>query len=411
MRRLQLSRSLVTATVFLAVWMGVFSSGGLIGAADPVALSPLVWSVVAPPIVPVQGSDARRHLAYELLFTNVTDTTVRLETVEVIDPLDHRVVGTLNRVEALDGEEITLKLRWFSRQGTMTRQNYAVWLPPGQAGLLYLDVTVAERSELPSQIGHRVRVSQPGLPGDPAFTAIGGLTAVSDTDAIVLSPPLKGDRWLNADGCCAIIGPHRFTLLPINGTERAPEHFAIDFVQLDAQGRLYVGDLKDLQNWHFYGAEVLAAAPGTVVEVVNGLPDQVPGQLPPDATIETAAGNHVIIDMGEGRFALYAHLIPGSVAVQVGEVVNRGQRLGRLGNSGNTDGPHLHFHVMDRPSALNTTGLPFVFDTWEFQGRVVGSLDEVNKILFAGESPVINEAGSGVRTDEMPLSLDLLGFK
>jgi murein DD-endopeptidase MepM/ murein hydrolase activator NlpD len=191
-------------------------------------------------------------------------------------------------------------------------------------------------------------------------------------------------------------------------TERAPEHFAIDFVQLDAQGRLSVGDLKNLHNWPFYGAEVLAAAPGTVVEVVNDLPDQVPGQLPSDATIETAGGNHVIIDMGHGRFALYAHLIPGSVAVEVGEVVSRGQLLG---NSGNTDGPHLHFHVMDSPSALNTTGLLFVFDSWEFQGRVLGSLDDVNKTLFAGQSPTIDPAGSGTRTAEMPLSLDLIGFK
>jgi hypothetical protein len=410
MRKLRLSRSLLAATLFLTLCMGV-CGGGLSWAADAVALSPVVWSVVAPPVIPVRGSDARLHLAYELLFTNVTDTSVRLEAVEVIDPLDHRVVGTLNRMEAIGGEDITLELRRFSRQGTLTRQNYAVSLPPGQSGLMYLDVTVAERSELPDQIGHQVLVSQPHAPGAPEFTAVGGLTAVSNTEAIVVSPPLRGDRWLNADGCYAIIGPHRFTLLPLNGTERAPEHFAIDFVQLDAQGRLFVGDLTNLHNWPYYGTEVLAAAPGTVVEVVNDLPNQVPGQLPSDATIETAGGNHVIIDMGSGRFALYAHLIPGSVAVEVGEVVSRGQRLGLLGNSGNTDGPHLHFHIMDHPSALNTTGLPFVFDTWEFQGRVLGSLDDVNKTLSAGQSPTIDPAGSGPRTDEMPLSLDLIGFK
>jgi hypothetical protein len=51
------------------------------------------------------------------------------------------------------------------------------------------------------------------------------------------------------------------------------------------------------------------------------------------------------------------------------------------------------------------------FDTWEFQGRVRGSLDDVNKTLSAGQSPTIDPAGSGPRTDEMPLSLDLIGFK
>jgi hypothetical protein len=410
MQRHQRSSSLVMAMLLLTVLVGI-PSGGLMWAAEPVVLSPLVWSVVASPVVPVRGSDARLHLAYELLFTNVTDTTVRIESVEVIDPLDHRVISSVNRVEAIGGEDVTAKARRFSRKGTLERKNYAVWLGPGQSGLMYFNVTVTERSELPSQLAHRVSVSQLEGEGAHEITAIGGFTAVSDTDAIVLSPPLRGDRWLNADGCCAIIGPHRFTLLPINGMERAPEHFAIDFVQLDAQGRLYVGDLKNLHSWPFYGAEVVAAAPGAVVEVVNDLPDQVPGQLPPDATIETAAGNHVIIDMGDGRFALYAHLVPGSVEVSVGAVVSRGQRLGLLGNSGNTDGPHLHFQVMDSPSALNTTGLPFVFDTWEFQGRVLGSLAEVNKVLFDGKSPVIDEAGRSARTGEMPLSLDLVGFK
>ena len=192
------------------------------------------------------------------------------------------------------------------------------------------------------------------------------------------------------------------SLLPLNGKERAPEHFAIDFVQLDAQGRLFVGDLTNLYDWPYYRTEVLAAAPGTVVEMVKDLPDQVPGQLPSDITIETAGGNHVIIDMGNGRYVLYAHLIPGSVTVEVGDVVNRRQILGLLGNSGNTDAPHLHFQVMDSPSALNTTGLPFVFDTWELQGRVVGSLDNVDKTVFAGESLTIDAAGRGTRTDEMP---------
>jgi hypothetical protein len=127
--------------------------------------------------------------------------------------------------------------------------------------------------------------------------------------------------------------------LPVNGRLRPPEHFAIDFVQLDEAGRLFTGDPKVLMNWPFYGAEVLAATPGRVVEAVDHLPDQVPGQLPADATAATAGGNHVIVDIGEGHYALYAHLIPGSIAeagLKVGDSVARGQRLGRLGNSGNT---------------------------------------------------------------------------
>jgi murein DD-endopeptidase MepM/ murein hydrolase activator NlpD len=146
----------------------------------------------------------------------------------------------------------------------------------------------------------------------------------------------------------------------------------------------------------------VAAAAGAVVQVVNDRPDQVPGALPAGVTAETAPGNHVIIDMGGGRYALYAHLMPGSVAVAVGEVVARGQLLARVGNSGNRDAPHLHFHVMDRASAFDANGLPFVFDRMEFQGRTTGTVDDFVNVVFSGGAVPINPAGSGPRRREMP---------
>ncbi len=150
---------------------------------------------------------------------------------------------------------------------------------------------------------------------------------MGDQPAVVLGPPLRGGGWVNGSGCCEIIGPHRFTILPSNGRLRPAEHFAIDFVQIDDDGRLFEGDLKNLENWDFYGAEVLAAAPGRVVEVVDDLPDQPPDQLPEGATPFTAGGNRVIMDIGAGRFALYAHLIPGSTSeagVEAGNTVEKG---------------------------------------------------------------------------------------
>src|SRR5690606_28949349 len=137
-------------------------------------------------------------------------------------------------------------------------------------------------------------------------------TEVSTDRAVVLSPPLRGDRWLDADGCCETIGLHRFVINPIDGKLRLSERYAIDFVQLDENGRLFTGDQSVLANWHYYGADIYSAAEGKVVGVLDGLPDQPPGQLPPDATIVTAGGNHVVVDIGGGRYAFYAHMIPGS---------------------------------------------------------------------------------------------------
>jgi murein DD-endopeptidase MepM/ murein hydrolase activator NlpD len=86
-------------------------------------------------------------------------------------------------------------------------------------------------------------------------------------------------------------------------------------------------------------------------------------------TLKDAGGYHVIVDIGGGRYAFYAHLKPNSITVKEGERVRRGQVLARLGNSGNTSAPHLHFHVMDAPLPLGAdNNLPYVFDSFRFQG-------------------------------------------
>ena len=65
----------------------------------------------------------------------------------------------------------------------------------------------------------------------------------------------------------------------------------------------------------------------------------------------------------------YAHLQRNSVAVRTGDRVARGQVLGRLGNSGNTNAPHLHFHVGAGPSFNDSEGLPFVLEVLELLGE------------------------------------------
>jgi hypothetical protein len=377
---------------------------------DPLTLAPVVWSVLATPIHPVRGTDGRIHLVYELHVSKITGAPVRVRAIEVLDAKDDQVSGT-NRVIAVDGTDVTGKLRKLGGQATLTAADYAERLGALDSGLVYMDVSYGDARDVPRRIKHRFIVAQGN--GDDAVvtTVVGGLTEVSRKEAIVVAPPLKGAGWVNADGCCQIIGPHRYTILPLNGAFKPPEHFAIDFIRFDAQGRAFTGDLKVLTNWHYYGAEIVSATPGRVVEVVSNLPDQVPGQLPADITLETADGNHVIVDIGQGRYALYAHMIPGSVAVSVGDFVQPGQLLGRLGNSGNTDGPHLHFQIMDSPSALNANGLPFVFDRMQYQGRIVGTAADVNQTISDGQPPMIDMRGAGARTGQMPLTFDIVGFR
>jgi Peptidase family M23 len=376
----------------------------------PAELAPAVWSVIGPPVYPVKGTDGRIHLAYEILFTNVVADAVRILSVEMIDPDEDDALVGEDSVLAIDGTDVTSRARIFSAPSTLDGDNYSALLPPGQSGLMYVNLTFEDRRDVPRRIAHRVTVSQ-DVSGQPESTAVGGFAKVSRVEAVVVKPLLRGDRWVDADGCCSIIGPHRFTILPLNGSLWPAQRFAIDFVQLDEEGRLFEGDLKDLANWHYFGADVLAAASGRVIEVVDDLPDQVPGALPSDITIETASGNHVIMDIGNGRFALYAHMIPGSIVVEEGQFVRAGEKLGQLGNSGNTNGPHLHFQIMDGPGDLNSVGLPFVFDRMAYQGRLVGTFAEVDEMFETGGALLIDDSDTGRRTRQMPLSLDVLGFR
>ena len=151
-------------------------------------------------------------------------------------------------------------------------------------------------------------------------------------------------------------------------------------------------------------------APGTVVEAMRDLPDVPAGDAPTNLTIAEIAGNHVTLDLGGGRYAIYAHMAPHSVTVHVGDRVKTGDKLGLLGNSGNTTGPHLHFQISDRPSTLDTTALPFVFEKMVVEGRMVANLDEIEVDSIKGVSLKVESKGEKAVTREMPLSRDVVGF-
>jgi murein DD-endopeptidase MepM/ murein hydrolase activator NlpD len=115
--------------------------------------------------------------------------------------------------------------------------------------------------------------------------------------------------------------------------------------------------------------------------------------------------------MAGKRYAMYAHLVPNSVTVQVGDSVETGQLLGKLGNSGSTSAPHLHFQVMDAPSPLDAHGLPFVFDHFGRRFVYSGSLNDEGGQTVSGEPlTLVLAPNPGQLQDVMPLTFDLLDF-
>jgi murein DD-endopeptidase MepM/ murein hydrolase activator NlpD len=186
----------------------------------------------------------------------------------------------------------------------------------------------------------------------------------------VLGPPLRGGGWLAANGPAPVTG-HRRALIPVEGAATIAQRFAIDYVQLDERGRTFAGDSLKNQSYHAYGEDVLAVTDGRVAAVKDGIPENVPGitSRAVPITLETVGGNFVILDVGGGRYAFYAHLQPGSLRVRQGDRVRRGQVLGLVGNSGNSTEPHLHFHLSDGTSPLGAEGVPYVHQTFDLSGR------------------------------------------
>src|SRR5215217_9378596 len=168
-------------------------------------------------------------------------------------------------------------------------------------------------------------------------------------DPVAVAPPLAGEWAMLAGGRSALVSHHYPTPIVSN---------AVDFVRLDEEGRGHDGDPKREKSWYGFGEPVLAPADGTVVSVGDVHPDEPvgnTGQKPP-------YGNHILLDIGGGRYALLAHLQQGSARVSEGERVRVGQPIAAVGDSGDSLVPHLHFHVQDSPDfSEQVLTVPVVF--------------------------------------------------
>jgi hypothetical protein len=368
-------------------------------------VSPLVATPIAPPN-PVLGADARRHLVYEIVLMDVGGSAIALNKIEVLDANGDVVLATLQ------GEPLAKILR-------LTGAGRGTALPAGGSGILFMDVSMAEDAMVPHALKHRfqISVSKPEAkpssgdardpnPQPPQTQSFIGAALDVGKPAVVIAPPLKGPRWVVAGGCCDTITYHRGATLPINGTIRVAERYAIDFVQLDDKNKIASGPIDKLSSYAFLGREIRSVAGGTVVAMANDRPEQMPGKLPEGISLEMAPGNYVVIDIGEGRFAFYAHMQPGSLRGKPGDKVTTGQVLGLLGNSGNTDAPHLHFHIMDGASPLMSNGLPYAFISFTGEGR----LTDEQPLFSGGAVPIDPNALSGPHKNQLPLNLEVIGF-
>jgi len=364
-------------------------------AAEPAEVwTPVVASVPAAP-EPVEAADGRVHLAYELLLINRSFLPPARATVQSVQVLaGGRVVGSLSGRRL---REVMVRFSDPTSPGTT--------LDKGEAGFVLMDVSFGRGEKIPRRLTHRLRIATKPRNTTAAERYLAGPTAVSKRRALVVAPPLRGGGWIVGNGCCEALTSHRSALLPVNGSLLNGERYAIDFIQVQPNGMLATGPLTELSSYPFFGDEVIAATAGTVVRVVDGKPETPPGDLPP-STAAGAAGNYVSVALGDGRYAFYAHLQPGSIKVAVGDRVRVGQQLALLGSSGNSNAPHLHFQLMDGPSPVAASGVPFRFSRFS----VAGTLTNFGG-LFADQPARIVPRLQGQHRKQLPLALQVIGFE
>jgi hypothetical protein len=333
---------------------------------DSERITPVMLAVRDTP-VPFAGSDGRTHLVYELWLKNFSSGKVVVEKVEILS--DGKLLQTL------DASEIATRLQPAGlREPTGT-------MAPSTAALLFIHVIMPAGQIAPQKLTHRLQLrAEAAPPGMQEITETGGEISLSVAPVVVIAPPLRGERYVSADSCCDATR-HTRAALPVNGRVWLAQRYAVDWEQLDDQARIYHGPQADVNSYTIYGREAVAVADAKVISVTDGLPNQTPGQYPTNILIEQADGNSVVLDLGAERYALYAHLQPGSIRVHAGDAVKRGQTIGLVGNSGNSVAPHLHFHVMSTPSPLAANGLPYEIDTFRVTAATPGTkaLDEAEE--------------------------------
>jgi Peptidase family M23 len=383
-------RRLLPIGLFALLVAALVAIASASAAAPREQLTPVVGNAIASP-EPVLAGNGRRELAYELQLINRSESTV-----------------TVRSIEALAGGKVVEKLSGASLEAVMQpygQPKHAIKLAPGQGAYVLMDVSLARKAKVPSQLTHRIALTmqpkQAAVATDYELAPI----KVTNREAVVLTPPLRGPGWVVANGCCSDFTAHRGTVLPVNGAPHVAERFAIDFVQIDPLGRLFEGPLDQLSSYPYFGDEVHSATAGKVVGVVDNIPNTPAGAFPPAITAEKAGGNHVVVAIGGGRYAFYAHLQPGTIRVNVGQKVAVGQVLGLLGNSGNSNAPHLHFQVMDSPHPVASNGMPYRFSNFTVEGELT-NLEGIEK----GEVAKVTRKDLGARRDELPLNDQVIAF-
>ena len=312
--------------------------------------------MAVPFIAPPTMINGQSFLYYELHLTNFAKDSVELKNVTVFNSTDGSVIGRL------DSTELTAR---FAAIG-QAKPGVNLYLAPGGSGVVFLEIRLPDSHNALALV-HQVELNSIKARFETRAVTNGATINVPKQPPLLIGSPLRGGPW------AAIYSPlwstgHRRVFYTVGGAARLPGRYAIDFIKLDSTGRYASGNTDSIRNWLGYNAAVYAVADGIVASTRTDAEESgtLSGYTP--ASPENATGNYVSIKIAEGCFAFYEHLKPGSILVSPGQKVKKGDRIAALGFTGQTTGPHLHFHIADADSPLGAEGIPFEFENYRYLG-------------------------------------------
>lgn len=350
----------------------------------------LVQPVQSAQVVP--ASDGRNHVEYDLLVVNTFGEPVTLTEVVVRGSNGNRLLTVTGRSLAA------------ATQSLYTHVASPV-VAASAAVIVEVDLPLASGVPVPARVSNRIDYKLPTAPDAVIVddTTVQGPTVdVDRAHAVRIESPLAGKGWLATSACCSP-NVHRDLRLSAGGLRlTTSETFAVDWA-LARGDRIYDGTGSTNEQFYGFGAPVLAVAGGTVVAVQDGIAESTPFTTSAPETKEGFGGNSIMLKIDDGVYAFYGHLQTGSLTVRVGEKVKAGQVLGKLGNTGPSQGPHLHFGLLDSPDAFTGTSLPFVIT----KATLTGTVDFASS---AGDTLVISPESRALR-NVYPLYGTIMDFR
>ena len=342
----------------------------------------LVSHKIVPATVTIDG---RSTLYYELYLQNISRDSILIKGIS----------SQSKKVMTASYDETDVTERFVNRS---RKKSTRPLMAPGDSAVVYIETQFPGP---PAILDHGVHFEVVGT--DEPRSISGPRVNCSTAQAVILAPPLGRGNWAAVYDPSWLRG-HRRVLFEVNGKERIPGRFAIDFILLDNEGKYFKGDEDQVLSWLGYGVDVLAVADGTIASVNTDFPESETISKHPSYPADKATGNYISIDIGQGRFAFYEHLKPGSITVTPGQKVKKGDIIGSLGFTGQSTGPHLHFHVADANSPLGAEGIPFVFQSFE----LLGSYPDFSKFGKEKWLPPISE--NNMITNERPAPNTVIRF-